>query len=92
MAYSMDPGLLRELIRIGRPPVSERGVRSAEKTVSPLSRWLTLPRERVLEALAACFLTRYPARFGTLDGEELTAAHRLAVEKYRKPEWIDRIG
>jgi lipoate-protein ligase A len=91
MAFEIDPDLVPRLIRIGRERVSPRGVRSAEKTVSPLSRWLTLPLERVLEALAACFLTRYPARFGTLDGEELTAAHRLALEKYRRPEWIDRI-
>jgi lipoate-protein ligase A len=92
MAYEIDPELVPRLIRIGRERVSPRGVRSAEKTVSPLSRWLPMARDRLLEALAGCFLARYPARFGTLDGEELAAAHQLALDKYRKPEWIDRIS
>jgi lipoate-protein ligase A len=92
MAYEIDPELVPRLIRIGREGVSPRGVRSAEKTVSPLSRWLPMARDRLLEALAGCFLARYPARFGTLDGEELAAAHQLALDKYRKPEWIDRIS
>jgi lipoate-protein ligase A len=93
MAFEIDPELVPRLIRIGRERVSPRGVRSAEKTVSPLSRWLPMERERVLEALASCFLARYPsARFGTLDGEELASAHRLALDKYRKREWIDRIS
>jgi lipoate-protein ligase A len=92
MAYQIDPDLVPRLIRIGRERVSPRGVRSAQKTVSPLARWLPMARDRVLESLAACFLARYPARFGTLDGEELSCAHRLALEKYRKKEWIDRIN
>jgi lipoate---protein ligase len=91
MAFEIDPKLVPRLIRIGRERVSARGVRSAEKTVSPLSRWVDLPRERVVEALAAYFLECYPACFGTLDAEELAAAHGLALEKYRKQEWIDRI-
>ena len=41
MAYAMDPALVPRLIRIGRERVSARGVRSAEKVVSPLDRWLT---------------------------------------------------
>jgi lipoate-protein ligase A len=92
MAFEIDPQLVPRLIRIGRERVSPRGVRSAEKEVSPLSRWLSLPRDRVLESLAAGFLGRYPASFGTLDAEELASAHRLAGEKYRKREWIDRIS
>jgi lipoate-protein ligase A len=91
MAYEIDPALVPRLIRIGRERVSPRGVRSAEKTVSPLARWLTMGRDPLVETLATCFLARYPACFGTLAGEELAAAHRLALEKYRKQEWIDRI-
>jgi lipoate-protein ligase A len=92
MAYEIDPDLVPRLIRIGRERLSPRGVRSAEKAVSPLARWLPMGQERLLETLAACFLARYPARFGTLDGEELATAHRLALDKYRKREWIDRIS
>src|SRR5207245_3004617 len=40
IAHSMDVKLVTQLIRIGRDRLSERGVRSAEKEVSPLS-WFT---------------------------------------------------
>src|SRR3984893_10238687 len=75
MAYEIDPELVPRLIRIGREGVSPRGVRGAEKAVSAPSHWAPVARDRLLEALAGCFLARYPARFGTLVGEELAAAH-----------------
>ena len=71
--------------------MSPRGVRSAEKVVSPLSQWIALTRDQAVEALATCFLQRYPARFGSLSAEELTAAYALARRKYGRREWIDRI-
>jgi lipoate-protein ligase A len=90
IAHEMDPALVPQLIRIGRQRVSPRGVRSAEKAVSPLSRWLALSRDQVVEALVDCFTTSYPAYFDTLTAEELTAAHQLAADKYSKKEWVDR--
>jgi len=87
MAYSMDPALLSELIRIGRPAVSDRGVRSAEKTVSPLDTLLTLPRIAVVAALAAAA----GAKPGHLDPAELDAAAALAATKYALQDWIYRL-
>src|SRR5437868_1494995 len=55
IAHEMDPALVPQLIRIGRERVSARGVRSAEKAVSPLSHWLPLSRDQVVEALVDCF-------------------------------------
>src|SRR4029077_11046964 len=40
IAHSMLVGLVPRLIRIGRPSIAGMGVRSAEKSVSPLS-WFT---------------------------------------------------
>jgi lipoate---protein ligase len=87
MAYSMDPALLTELIRIGRPAVSDRGVRSAEKMVSPLDTLLELPRAEVVAALAASG----GARPGRLDRGELDAAAELSAEKYARREWTFRL-
>jgi len=87
MAYSMDQALLRELIRIGRPALSDRGVRSAEKQVSPLDTLLQLPRAEVVAALAAAS----GARPGRLEPAELEAAAVLAAEKYARREWIYRL-
>jgi lipoate-protein ligase A len=91
VAHAMDPSLVPRLIRIGRERVSPRGVRSAEKTVSPLDRWLALDRDDVVQALAACFASRYDAVPGSLRPDELEAARALAASKYATPEWIDRV-
>jgi len=87
MAYSMDSALLSELIRIGRPAISDRGVRSAEKRVSPLDTLLALSRAEVVAALAAAS----GARPGQLDTRELEAAAALAVAKYARRDWIHRL-
>jgi lipoate---protein ligase len=87
MAYSMDPSLLTELIRIGRPAVSERGVRSAEKKVSPLDTLIDASREEVVAALSASS----GAAAGGVADAELEAAATLAAAKYARQEWIFRL-
>ena len=91
IAHAMDTGIVARLIRVGRDRVSPRGVRSAEKEVSPLDRWLALDRDAVVAALAGCFANRHPARPGSLAPDELQAARSLAAGKYATPEWLDRI-
>jgi lipoate-protein ligase A len=91
IAHHMDTGLVRRLIRLGRPPVSPRGVRSAEREVAPLSGWLDLDRDRVVAALAACFRERTGAVEGRLSAEELARAEGLARRRYATADWIDRL-
>ncbi|TMC82615.1 MAG: lipoate--protein ligase family protein [Chloroflexi bacterium] len=59
IAHSMDVELLPRLIRIGRAPLTERGVRSAEKAVSPLS-WFT---DLSCEGVALELERRFEAEF-----------------------------
>jgi lipoate---protein ligase len=87
MAYSMDPALLLELIRIGRPAVSDRGVRSAEKKVSPLDTLVSASRAEVVAALAAAS-GAVPSR---VEADELAAAADLAAKKYGRQEWVFRL-
>jgi lipoate-protein ligase A len=91
IAHAMDTAIVPRLIRIGRHRVSPRGVRSAEKEVSPLERWLTLDRDAVVAALADCFARRHAARPGALGRDELEAGRALAAVKYATPAWVDRI-
>ena len=91
IAFDIDADLVLRLIRIGRDRVSSRGVRSAEKAVSPLSWFLDLSREEVVEALIGCFLSRFPARVSALVPEELADARQLAAQKYAQQAWIDRL-
>ena len=87
MAYSMEPSLLTDLIRIGRPAITERGIRSAEKTVSPLDTLLSLSRAEVVGALGATS----GARAGRLEPADLAAAEALAATKYDRQDWIFRL-
>lgn len=91
IAHAMDTAIVARLIRIGRERVSSRGVRSAEKAVSPLDRWLALDRDGVVAELAACFARGHEAAPGAVRPDELQAARELAAGKYATPEWIDRI-
>ena len=92
IAYEMDPTLVRRLIRIGREAVVGRGVRSAEKEVSPLARWTLLPRDEVVDRLREWFRGLATVRLRDLDEETLAMAKLLASRKYGTWEWIDRLG
>ncbi len=91
IAHAMDATIVPRLIRIGRRRVSPHGVRSAERVVSPLTRWLALSRDEVVAALAGCFTARYPSQPSGLTDEELATATSLAERKYATAEWIDRL-
>ena len=92
IAHAMDVTIVRRLLRIGRPSVAPGGVRSAERDVSPLDRWLALDRDAVVAELAACFQRGHPAaRRGALTDDELADARALAERKYARREWIERL-
>jgi lipoate---protein ligase len=91
IAHSMDVDLLPRLIRIGRPSVAERGIRSAEKAVSPLS-WFT---DASCSEVAARLRSHFRDRFGAIDAKlssaDLDAAAGLVASKYGTADWINRI-
>lgn len=87
LAYDLDPTLVRHLLRIGRPRASARGLRSAEKDVSPLCWFTDLPQAEVVRRLAAA----HGGAPSALTPAELAAARRLATEKYELREWTERL-
>jgi len=91
IAHSMDPLLLRRLIRIGRERVSERGVRSADKAVSPLSWFTPLSSGEVTARLERSFADAFDARASVLSADELEAARGLVASKYATPAWVNRL-
>lgn len=91
LAYDMEPALVRRVLRIGRPRVSARGLRSAEKDVSPL-RWFTdLSQAEVVERLGAAFALDHGAKRVSLRAEDVRAAVELAARKYGLREWTHRL-
>jgi lipoate-protein ligase A len=91
IAHAMETSIVTRLIRIGRERVSARGVRSADRAVSPLDRWTALSRDEIVAALAAWFQERYATVRSEVRADELAAGRALATAKYATPEWIDRV-
>lgn len=86
-AYSTDPSQVPRLIRIGRPAVSARGLRSAEREVTPLARFTSLP----LGELVSVLMRAAGGPVEDVSAGELGAARELARAKYATPEWINRL-
>ncbi len=91
MAHSMDVAIVRRLIRLGRANLSERGARSADKEVSPISWFTTLDCAAVTQALERSCQATFDAATGSVSEGELADARRLVETKYSIPGWIDRI-
>jgi lipoate-protein ligase A len=91
IAHSMDVDLLPRLIRLGRERIAERGVRSAEKSVSPLSWFTSLSCDEVARRMQSFFTREFPTRESELTDEELDSASRLVASKYGDAAWINRL-
>jgi lipoate-protein ligase A len=91
IAHTMDVEILPRLIRIGRPGLNDRGVRSAEKTVSPLSWFTSLSCDEVAGRLQSHFMREFSAEESALTSEELDAARALVDSKYATAAWINRL-
>jgi lipoate-protein ligase A len=91
IAHAMDIELMLRLIRIRRERIAERGVRSAEKDVSPLSWFTTLSCDAVARNMYEYFQREFHARDGQISTEELETAHDLVTSKYSTPAWINRL-
>lgn len=86
-AFATDPAVVPRLIRIGRPRRHDRGLRSAEREVTPLSMFTPLPLDAVVEALERAAGGPREA----VSTEELEAARDLVRTKYGTAAWRDRL-
>ncbi len=91
IAHQMDVEIVDQLIRLGRDRLSERGVRSAEKNVSPLSWFISLSCEETVEHMERTFRETFAASDRGPTGAELTAADQLVRDKYSTAAWINRL-
>lgn len=91
IAHNMDVDLLPRVIRIGRSNLSERGVRSAEKSVSPLSWFTDLSCEEVARSMTGYFAREFRAQERHLSSDEIEQARHLVKTKYATSSWINRL-
>jgi lipoate-protein ligase A len=87
IAYELDNDEMRRILRLGREKVSDKGIPSAVKRVSPLRRFLPLPRGEVVEQLIQGFRRRFGLTESALTAEERADAERLAAERYATAAW-----
>ena len=91
IAHAMDVTLLPRLVRIGRESLTTRGVRSAEKAVSPLSWYTNQSCTAVAEDMQSFFVREFNASERALEADEIEAAEHLVATKYATPAWINRL-
>jgi lipoate-protein ligase A len=91
IAHTMEAALLPRLIRVGRDRLSEQGVRSAKKVVSPLSWFTSMDCAGVARQMEKSFGADFRARVGDVQPDELDAAHELVKTKYATAGWINRL-
>jgi lipoate---protein ligase len=91
IAHSLDVELLPRLIRVGRPSIAQVGVRSANKSVSPLSWFTSLSCLEVAQNMQRYFSKEFHARLNEASPAELEAANQLVATKYSTPAWVNRL-
>lgn len=91
LAYSMDAQEMLRVLRIGRPSIAERGIRSAEKIVAPLNIQTDLPRAAIVDQLLRTFQQSFGGEIRALEPSELAAAEELAATKYATHAWTHEV-
>jgi lipoate-protein ligase A len=91
IAHSMEVELIPRLIRVGRESLSQRGVRSADKAVSPLSWFTSLDCSHVARHLERAFGRDFPTHSSSVSRAELDTAQELVASKYGTESWVNRL-
>jgi lipoate---protein ligase len=87
IAYDLDNDEMRRVLRLGREKLSDKGISSAVKKVSPLRAQIDLPRDAIVAHLIEGFRRRFGLSEGAVSEEEMTEAARLLRERYGTREW-----
>ena len=64
MAYDMNGALLSQILRVGKEKLSDKGVPSADKRVSPLRQQTALPRQAIITHMVRAVPPALRARRG----------------------------
>ena len=87
MAYHMNIPLMLEVLRIGQEKLSDKGIRSADKRVGPLSQQTGLTRGDIIDHLIATFDRRHGLSPGGISDDERLKAKSLVDSKFGTRDW-----
>jgi lipoate-protein ligase A len=88
MAYDMNIPLMTRVLRIGQEKLSDKGIRSADKRVGPLSQQTDLSRAAIIEHLTGSFDRHYGLAEGGISEDELAEAEELVRTRFDTREWV----
>ena len=91
MSYDMDGDKMVEVLRIGREKMSDKGVASANKRVDPLKAHTGLAKKEIEEHLVGTFRSLYGLTPDDVTADEQDRVAQLVEEKFRTPEWLNRV-
>jgi lipoate-protein ligase A len=88
MSYDINSSRMLEVLRIGREKLSDKGITSAAKRVTPLSQQANLPRDAIIQRLVETFAECYGGLVeDSLSEEEMAEAEQLVADKYGTEAW-----
>jgi lipoate---protein ligase len=88
MAYQMAPGVLTQILRIGKEKLSDKGVTSADKRVGPLRQQTEIERSVIIDHMISHFRSRFPLVDADFTPAELARLDELVKTKYDTEEWV----
>ena len=91
MAYSLDNEAMFRLLRLNRPTLTDRGIRSAVKTVSSLSDFTARSRTDIRDELISGFSGMFSTAVSAYTDDERREAGRRVEEKFSSSGWKYRV-
>lgn len=88
IACELDTAKMTRVLRIGREKLSDKGIASAAKRVSPLRQQTDLPRDTIIDRLVVSFAERYGLTPDRLHPDEEEDAERRVREQFGTREWL----
>jgi lipoate-protein ligase A len=88
MSYDINSSRMLEVLRIGREKLSDKGIASAAKRVTPLRQQTNLPRDTIVERMIDTFARRHGGLAeDRITDDEMAQAEKLIEEKYGTDAW-----
>jgi lipoate-protein ligase A len=91
LAFDIDHDLMPALLRHGQAATNPKGVPSARKNVSPLSRHTSLTRDQILRWLPDAFQRMHDARSSSITADDMADARSRIASQFATPEWLHRV-
>lgn len=88
MAYQMAPGVLTQILRVGKEKLSDKGVTSADKRVGPLRQQTDIDRDVIINHMIGHFRARFGVTESPFTDDELARLEELVRTKYDTDEWV----